>query len=641
MTSRSARAMLFAWVLALSAPSCGDSTDGGGTDPDCEGSACGTSDGGRRGGGTSDVGGGGADGAAGDVGDAGGGGGSDAIPPPDLVDFDAGPDSDGDGIPDLYEGTGDPDGDGIPNDQDLDSDGDGWTDAEEYGREPGSGTQPVDRDLDGAPDFIDLDSDGDGLADADELGCAEGATDRALDDSDRDGYVDLLEVAFGSDPCDATSDIEEFVDFFFELPYEGPEQIDNLDIGTRLDNGDIVFNMDTTGSMGGSISSLKESLSTIIIPFLVRRRISDLGVGVSRFDDFPCDDFGGTTDLPFVLEQRISTDAREAQAAVNALAAAGGGDGPESGVEALYQLATGAGRDEPACGGALVSAFDPDVDRVAGFAEGTVGGAGFRDTSVRVIVQITDNETHARDLAYPYGASEEEAVDALLAIDAKVVGLAVGATGGFLTSPSVATGDLQRIARATGAEVAPCAWDGARPTSCAAGQCCTGVDGAGEAPSGGMCPLVFQVGSGFFPGSGGGVQASVISGIEAILGGSAFDITSILRRDEDEFAASGLDTTCFINGIVPVSASPRGCAADPVPIDTDDDGVLDGFSNVSPGTTVTFEVRAQNDCVEETHEPQVFIVYIDLEASDGTGLGTKVVTILVPPKDPKLEEEDG
>jgi transposase len=41
------------------------------------------------------------------------------------------PDSDGDGLPDAYEGTGDIDGDGLPNYLDTDSDGDGWLDATE------------------------------------------------------------------------------------------------------------------------------------------------------------------------------------------------------------------------------------------------------------------------------------------------------------------------------------------------------------------------------------------------------------------------------------------------------------------------------------------------------------------------------
>ncbi len=72
-------------------------------------------------------------------------------------------DSDGDGIPDVTEGTEDRDGDTLPNFLDLDSDGDGLLDATEAGADP---TDPVDTDGDGTPDYLDLDSDGDGIPDA-------------------------------------------------------------------------------------------------------------------------------------------------------------------------------------------------------------------------------------------------------------------------------------------------------------------------------------------------------------------------------------------------------------------------------------------------------------------------------------------
>ena len=66
-------------------------------------------------------------------------------------------DTDGDGIPDLIEGSDDADGDGVPNDEDDDSDGDGIPDSiEGYD----------DADLDGAPSFLDDDSDNDGVSDA-------------------------------------------------------------------------------------------------------------------------------------------------------------------------------------------------------------------------------------------------------------------------------------------------------------------------------------------------------------------------------------------------------------------------------------------------------------------------------------------
>ncbi len=564
--------------------------------------------------------------------------GSDSRPdtrPPE----DTGPpevDTDGDGIVDRIEGNGDFDEDGIPNREDLDSDGDGIDDAIEYRREPGSGLQPSDIDADGDPDFLDLDADGDGLADENEWGCPD-STDPFDPDSDGDGFIDLVEVGFGSDPCDPASDIEEFVDFFFTLPFEGDEETAELDIGTTLESGDVAFSMDVTGSMTGAINSLKESLRSRIIPEL-SGRIGNLGVGVTQFADFACDSYGSAGDVPYVLRQRITTDAAAAQSAVAGLRAAGGGDTPESGIEAIYQMASGAGRDS-LCEAGDVAAFDPDSGFVDGVADGEIGGIGFRESQVRVIAHITDAPTQARgDGGYPYGASRDEAFDAAADIDARVIGLAVGTNIPILGFDSSAEEDLEVIARATNAVVEPCAWGElgeGRPSGCNASQCCTGVDGAGRIASGGQCPLVFQVDTGFI-GGGSGVDSSVISGIEALLGGEEFEITALLRRDEDEFELTGIDTTCFINGVVPVRATPNGCSDEPVPADTDGDGDLDGFTGVSPGSSVTFEIRAQNNCVEAEDEPLVFLVWIDLVTSEGDNLGERLVTILVPPRDPKI-----
>jgi hypothetical protein len=250
-------------------------------------------------------------------------------------------------------------------------------------------------------------------------------------------------------------------------------------------------------------------------------------------------------------------------------------------------------------------------------------------------VQITDAETHANgEAGYTYGATRDEAYDALNAIDARVIGLALGTT--FLGFSSPATPDLTEAARQTGAVVEPCAWGpvGTRPAACSATQCCTGVNGAGVRATSGECPLVFNVEAPVFGTVN--IDNSVVSGIEALLGGTEFEITAVLRRDETEFVDSGVDTTCFINGVLPVSGTPAGCSDDPVPADTDGNGSLDGFTGISPGSSVTFEVEAYNDCVEQTAVPQVFLVYIDLVTSEGDSLGTKLVTILVPPRPPKV-----
>jgi hypothetical protein len=549
-------------------------------------------------------------------------------------------DTDGDGIWDFIEGGLDPDRDGLPSLNDLDSDGDGVSDSAEYGRPAGSGQRGVDVDNDGTPDFLDRDSDGDSLLDSEETGCP-GSTFRTEEDSDRDGYIDMVELAFGSDPCDSGSTIESLVDFFFTLPFEGPPDTGTFEIETSLESGDVVFNMDVTGSMGGPISGLRSSLRSAIIPGLASR-IRDIAIGVSSFADFPCESYGASGDQPFRLRTRLTTDTAAAQRGTDLLSLENGNDTPESGIESLYQIATGAGRSSTPCvntgSGFSIPTFDAAAGLIPGVADGTVGGVGFRDSQVKVVVHITDAISQARgagspNSSVPYGASEAEAYAALTAIDAKVIGVAVGSQFlPFLPADYPSLASQVNMARQTNAVVGTCAWGvGAdRPAGCSASQCCTGPAGAGEAPSGGTCPLVFKVTTSGIGGSA-SIDSSVIGGIQALLGGSLFDIRAVPRRDEVEFASSGIDTACFLSAVRPTTATASGCSGVPTPADLDADGTLDGFRGVSPGATVNFEIEAQNDCVEQIGVPQVFSAYVDLITSEGGSLGTKLVTILVPP----------
>ncbi|MCW8857834.1 MAG: outer membrane beta-barrel protein, partial [Kangiella sp.] len=93
-------------------------------------------------------------------------------------------DTDGDGIPDLDEGTTDTDGDGIPDFRDEDSDGDGIPDDYEGN---------TDFDGDGIPDYLDTDSDNDSILDNlegnDDVD-GDGLPNYLDTDSDNDGITD-------------------------------------------------------------------------------------------------------------------------------------------------------------------------------------------------------------------------------------------------------------------------------------------------------------------------------------------------------------------------------------------------------------------------------------------------------------------
>ncbi len=347
---------------------------------------------------------------------------SDGDGTPDYRDDDA----DNDGILDLYEGMKDADGDTIPNYLDHDSDADGIPDCiEKYGKifrdtdvdgypdckaPHDYATEPADTDGDGHYDFLDLDADGDGLPDDQEVICPNLQRDgRVWDDVDGDGFSDLAERAVGSKVCDPTHGVTDIpgIDFYFELPYQGPEKTDILTFTPSVQKADIFFNIDTTGSMDGEIYNLKHSLSSVIIP-QIRARVTDSAFGVAQFRD---------EDETNLIICDPTSDIMAAQLAVNGLTAEFGGDCPEAGSFSLYHLAT---------------------------------NGGWRYAAIPIAVHITDAPSHDR------GSDAATALAALQGKGIKVI--SVFSMGGC--DNATAEPQLFALSEATGATVPACAGAG-------------------------------------------------------------------------------------------------------------------------------------------------------------------------------------
>jgi len=465
-------------------------------------------------------------------------------------------------------------------------------------------TYPIDTDADGIPDYIDLDADADGLPDSIERGCSAGSTERLLADSDGDGYSDLAEVLVAAPPCTPTSPTEfrRYTDFFFILPYNDPAEIAPLEFATNILKADVHFNIDSSGSMGGEIGNLRDRMSSFIVP-RVAAEIDDVGFGFSDFRD--CSGYA------WRLRQRVTTNVGAVQAAINGLRDTGGGYEPT--FSTLWHIGTGA-----SAGGCLdIPTFNPASGAVPGVADGNIGGVGFRSGAFPVVVHMTD-EAAEDSRCGSCARNADQAVAALNGVRARVIGVA---------SESPPRDQLRNIARRTGAVVPACAWDGARPAGCGAGQCCTGVNGAGQAPEAAGCPLVFDISN-----SGSGLAESAVTGIVALVNTSTLEVTTRLRRDEDEFRRSGVDTRCFIQSIRAVRSVGRSsCSAAATPADISPvDGVADGFRNVTPGTSLYFDVQARNVCATQTDLPQSFFAYIDVIGDGVTVLDTQSVTVIVP-----------
>lgn len=535
------------------------------------------------------------------------------------------PDSDGDTISDGDEGFGDPDNDGIINALDRDSDGDGFSDADEAGDKL-LDTKPIDSDFDGVPSFLDLDADGDGLPDDQEGACGQLTTD-----GDGDTYLDLVEVLTGSDPCDEDdTPLDHGVDFYFVLPYGGAEKSSTLRFVPRVQKADVFFNIDTTASMSGVISSLKSGLGAIITN--TRGRVSDSAFGVASFEDFPLTPYGSTGDEPFHLFSGITTDQAAAQAAANQLTLGSGGDIPESGFEALFQAADGSG----------ISGAGGDFGPFK--TSGRIGGAQFRPGALPIIVQASDATSHDNpggtgNPAYPASYNAHDRSAALAALDkigARVITIQNG------TNAAAAT-HLTDVSQSTRAAVPACSFKtSASAWRCGEGMCCLPQATAPtlDADDNPECVLRYQIQN-----DGTGLANVTTDGIDAIIKYTKFDVRAAGRDDGD---GGTPDTSAFLTRVeanapddsfkpplepelscnpVPVPAAFRGSS-----YDNGFAGFAVGSSNAErEGARLFFSVRAKNTTVKEKADPQVFKAYIDIvDEQTGVVLDTQDVVVIVP-----------
>lgn len=376
------------------------------------------------------------------------------------------------------------------------------------------------------------------------------------------------------------------------LPYGAPPVRLDVEVEAGLAYLDVVISMDATGSFGGEIDALQRSLEDVVLPEL-SGRAREVGVGIARFEDFPVSPFGGPDDLPFELVTPITTDPGRIRAALAALGTLGnGGDLPESGAEALYQIATGEGFVLD--GSTLVPPFGRGAP-----GGGELGGAGFREGSYRVIVHVTDAPTHEPS---DYGAlvpgahGTTQAVAALEALEIRALGVA---------SNEAARDHLETIALATGATIPP-----------TGGSCPTGVRGGRRPPRSGTCPLVFDVGA-----DGDGLSGAIT---DAILG-----LLDTLYWDEAHGEVTD-DRYGLVQAIEATEARPP--AGTPAPGREDrigGDGVLDTFVEVGTGTTLRFTAVLENRTIVPADYDQVFRVGIRV-VGDGIVLEELTVRVIVP-----------
>jgi hypothetical protein len=400
-----------------------------------------------------------------------------------------------------------------------------------------------------------------------------------------------------TDPRDPTSTIPP-EDFFVVLPYFGDHVLRRLAFGTNISIADVYFLIDTTGSMGGPISNVQSSLTTIAAQLQMRIRDLQMGVGFHRDFPFPgCDPFdftcltasenyGNLGDDAYENVQDITADLSAVQTGLNSLVAGGGADGPESQVEALYQVATGMGGSwtfPGSAGWSLPARTCPSVPDEPGRRRGY---PCFRPGALPIVVLVTDVtwhngpggvNTYTRISPPPH--TFDDAARELNAIGARFIGVAVNGGG---------RSEAEDMARQTGT-----------------------VDGSGT-------PLVYDA-------TGGTVSDQIVTGIETLTGGVAQDVTT--RTENVPMNPDDFDARLFIKAITPLEGTYMGVVG--TGYDSKDDVA---FYGVIPGTTVEFEVDFFNDVREPAATAEIFRALIIVVGNGVADLDSRNVYIIVPPE---------
>ncbi len=554
---------------------------------------------------------------------------------PDVFDDD----SDGDTILDKHETAVDVDMDGVPNFRDLDSDADMVTDAVEAGDadlmtppkvcglEVNPATGMVE--ADGRADFADADADNDGLGDGEELAIR---TDPCKTDTDEDGMSDLAEGAYERINCQAgegaacgcatrSECLIPDTDFFVILPFGGAPIERDLDFGTTIRVADVFFLTDTTGSMGGTLMRVQQ---TVAGPGGLIERIGeaipDAWIGGGQHDDMPFGGYGSSPDEPFILAIGVTAPDRAAavQAAFNGIDLHSGGDGAESSTEGIYQLITGEGGTWNYGGGGGWGGGGGmyTMRHYAGDClDSGYGAACFREAALPIIVHFTDICSHNG----PPG-EDESSCDSYT---------------GITPEPSTWSNMIAALNR-RGAK-----YVGINVTS----ESCSGV-----ITSGGSSPCYFMKQTAEatssvdldgntlvydLPDGGGSSSAfteTVVGAIETIATRVPLDVDTALRDDTTDT----VDARLFIKRRQPAcSAVPPStpCWFPPGGV-TERDAVAhvdqSTFYGVIPGTRVRFRITFQNDSFRGESQAKIFIAYIDVRGGGSAVLDTRQVFVIVP-----------
>jgi hypothetical protein len=220
--------------------------------------------------------------------------------------------------------------------------------------------------------------------------------------------------------------------------------------------------------------------------------------------------------------------------------------------------------------------------------EGDRGGLCFREKAMPILIMITDESFGDNKLPPVNDTASNMAQKSLVAQNAKFIGIDSSSTSGN----SSIKDSYETVAQLTGT-----------------------LDKNGNS-------FNFTVGSDAVAGDGSPMSEKIAEAIESL---TSFVQMDVWVAGDSEMMCGETNASEFIIGGIPIEADPPEGAG----IDT----ANMKFTDVNPGTVVTFDVQFQNDfCMNSTDGPLLFVAQA-MVLGEGAYLSKREVNVIVPKSD--------
>ncbi|MBI4730465.1 MAG: hypothetical protein HY775_13350 [Acidobacteria bacterium] len=168
---------------------------------------------------------------------------------------------------------------------------------------------------------------------------------------------------------------------------------------------DVLLLLDDTGSFAGYGPQVQTVFSDVVSQAQAALPSASLAFGVARFEEYASFAWEYSTGRPFILNEPVTTNIPSVTDALDDVTPGYGGDGPETDIEALHQVATGAGLDgngngttadsgpagNPGNGSPGSGYLTPgDSGDVPAYSGSGLGGADWRPGARHLVILATD-----------------------------------------------------------------------------------------------------------------------------------------------------------------------------------------------------------------------------------------------------------